>query len=60
MENNKKSVWKKVLLGLLAVLLLSGACASFYYIGTVVGMTEAHKALNESSDNGSSPITDES
>lgn len=48
MDNKKKSVWKKVLLGLLAVLLFSGACASFYYIGTIFGITEAQNAMKDS------------
>lgn len=39
------------MVGLLSILLLSGACASFYCIGKVIGIAEAQKALNGNSNN---------
>lgn len=51
MQKDKKSLLKKAMVGLLSILLLSGACASFYCIGKVIGIAEAQKALNGNSNN---------
>ena len=47
MEKDKKSFVKKGILILLSLLLLGGVGASCYFIGNVVGYTNAQKAIND-------------